>query len=137
MFLVLSRERYVDKQKDRVSCTVFHDDHFSPQEADISLGPFAITPGRFAAVDYTHYLFNDYASMIKSKGLPEIDPWDFLFPLAPLVWAGLLAALMVAWLAVVVLGQSARSSGRVTWASQLFFQHLRIVLRQGKRTLFS
>ncbi|KAG7160556.1 Glutamate receptor ionotropic, delta-2-like 4 [Homarus americanus] len=99
-------------------------------EADVSLGPFAISWKRNQAVDFAHHYIFDYASMIKSKGLPEIDPWGFLFPLQPKVWAALLAGLLVAWLAILVLGHNPDGSRKVNRASDLFFQHLRIILRQ-------
>ncbi|XP_042237047.1 glutamate receptor ionotropic, delta-2-like [Homarus americanus] len=100
------------------------------KEADVSLGPFAISWKRNQAVDFAHHYIFDYASMIKSKGLPEIDPWGFLFPLQPKVWAALLAGLLVAWLAILVLGHNPDGSRKVNRASDLFFQHLRIILRQ-------
>ncbi|XP_071526269.1 uncharacterized protein [Panulirus ornatus] len=100
-------------------------------EVDISLGPVAISLSSSKAVDFTHPFITEDVVILKSKGLPEIDPWGFLFPLAPLVWAGLLTALLVAWLAVVMLGgHHGKTSGRVTWASKMLFQHIRIFFRQ-------
>ncbi|KAG7160557.1 Glutamate receptor ionotropic, delta-2-like 5 [Homarus americanus] len=101
------------------------------KEADVSLGPFAISWKRNQAVDFAHHYLFDYGSMIKSKGLPEIDPWGFLFPLQPKVWAALLAGLLVAWLAILVLGHNPDGSRKVNRASDLFFQHLKVIFYQN------
>ncbi|XP_071522174.1 probable glutamate receptor [Panulirus ornatus] len=100
------------------------------REVDIALGPFGLTEERSKVVDYTRSFFFDDRSILSAKGLPEIDPWGFLFPLAPMVWTTLLAAMMAAWFAVVVLVRHPRGSRMIKWASDLFFLHLGIVLRQ-------
>lgn len=65
------------------------------QEVDIGLGPFGITAARSKIVDYTSPVVNDYLRILAGRGRPEVDPWGFLLPLAPLVWAGLLIALVL------------------------------------------
>ncbi|KAG7153856.1 Glutamate receptor-like 50, partial [Homarus americanus] len=84
------------------------------KEAMIALAPYATTWERYQAVDYLHHITHDYASMLNGKGRPEINPWGFVFPLQPLVWAALLAALVVAWLAIVLMGTKPVGSGHLT-----------------------
>ncbi|XP_071526290.1 LOW QUALITY PROTEIN: probable glutamate receptor [Panulirus ornatus] len=100
-------------------------------EVDIALGPFGLTEERSKAVDYTRSFFFDDRSILSAKGLPEIDPWGFLFPFTTLVWAALLAGLVTAWIAAVILGYNGWVSGRATWASELLLQHFQIILRQN------
>ncbi|KAG7160503.1 Glutamate receptor U1-like 2 [Homarus americanus] len=103
----------------------------SRQEVDIALGPFGISEARFKVVDYTSSFYYDDRSILAMKGLPEVDPWGFLYPFTPLVWAALVAALLVACLAVVVLGSRPKTWTHLSWVSQLLFLHFRIVLLQG------
>lgn len=58
-------------------------------------------------MDYTAPVLNDYLRIIGNRGRPEVDPWGFLLPLAPLVWAGLLGALMLLMATVLFLGHCA------------------------------
>ncbi|XP_042237196.1 probable glutamate receptor [Homarus americanus] len=102
----------------------------SRQEVDIALGPFGISEARFKVVDYTSSFYYDDRSILAMKGLPEVDPWGFLYPFTPLVWAALVAALLVACLAVVVLGSRPKTWTHLSWVSQLLFLHFRIVLLQ-------
>ncbi|XP_069941779.1 glutamate receptor-like [Cherax quadricarinatus] len=62
--------------------------------ADIGLGPFGLTAVRYEVVDYTYPV--DIASMklLAGRGSAEVDPWNFLLSLAPLVWAATLVALL-------------------------------------------
>ncbi|XP_071524499.1 probable glutamate receptor [Panulirus ornatus] len=65
------------------------------KEADIAIGPFSITSTRFEAVDFSWPLWYDSSRILASRGRPEVDPWGFLLPLAPLVWVTILTALVV------------------------------------------
>ncbi|XP_042208730.1 glutamate receptor ionotropic, delta-1-like isoform X2 [Homarus americanus] len=103
------------------------------KEAMIALAPYATTWERYQAVDYLHHITHDYASMLNGKGRPEINPWGFVFPLQPLVWAALLAALVVAWLAIVLMGTKPVGSGHLTRSTHLLFQYLRVLLQQNAR----
>ncbi|XP_071525276.1 probable glutamate receptor [Panulirus ornatus] len=102
----------------------------SRQEVDVALGPFGITESRAKIVDFTRSFYFDDRSILVSKGVPEVDPWGFLFPLASTVWAALLAVLVVSWLAIVVLSHFPRDSGRFRWILDLLLLHLRIILHQ-------
>ncbi|XP_045604507.2 probable glutamate receptor, partial [Procambarus clarkii] len=75
----------------------------SRQEVDIAVGPFGISGIRAEVVDFTEPIIIDYWKMLGGRGRPEVDPWGFLYPLEPLVWAALLAALLVLPLAVFLL----------------------------------
>ncbi|XP_042237313.1 glutamate receptor ionotropic, kainate 5-like isoform X2 [Homarus americanus] len=106
-------------------------------KADITLGPFGFDSNRMKAFEFTRSFFTSDVCILAGKGQPEVDPWGFLFPLEPVVWAVLIAALVVAWLAMVLLGNNNnKSSGFLKWASDTFFQHLRILLRQDMMVLY-
>lgn len=63
------------------------------QEADLGLGPFAMSASRAQVIDYLRPILVDYIKILGGRGLPEVDPWGFLLPLAPVVWAVLLLTL--------------------------------------------
>ncbi|KAK8377518.1 hypothetical protein O3P69_013863 [Scylla paramamosain] len=75
------------------------------KEVDLGLGPFGITPARSIIVDYTAPVVNDYLRILAGRGRPEVDPWGFLLPLAPLVWVGLVVALVVVMAIVLLLAR--------------------------------
>ncbi|XP_069190851.1 glutamate receptor U1-like [Procambarus clarkii] len=65
------------------------------QEVDIAVGPFGVSGVRAEVVDFTVPILTDYHRFLGARGRPEVDPWGFLFPLEPLVWAAILGALLV------------------------------------------
>nr|XP_045587458.1 glutamate receptor ionotropic, kainate 4-like [Procambarus clarkii] len=65
------------------------------QEVDIAVGPFGVSETRAAVVDFTEPFLTDSWRMLGARGRPEVDPWGFLFPLEPVVWTAILAALLV------------------------------------------
>nr|XP_045604120.1 uncharacterized protein LOC123762003 [Procambarus clarkii] len=64
-------------------------------EVDLAVGPFIISADRADVVDFTETVFIDYSRIMGARGQAEVDPWGFLFPLEPLVWAAILATLLV------------------------------------------
>nr|XP_053641775.1 probable glutamate receptor [Cherax quadricarinatus] len=101
------------------------------EEASIGVGPFILSGERAKVVDFTAPIFLDYWKIMGARGVPEVDPWGFLFPLTPLVWAATLAALLL--LAAVVFlvfsCSSLRRDDRRTWL-QVTFDYIRIFLQQ-------
>ena len=69
------------------------------------MGPFGVTEARSKIIDYTVPVINDYLRILAGRGRPEVDPWGFFLPLAPLVWVGLLGALVVLMAIVLLLGR--------------------------------
>ncbi|XP_042233738.1 probable glutamate receptor [Homarus americanus] len=67
----------------------------SREEADIAVGPFSLTFTRSEAVDFTWPLYYDNTKILAGLGRPEVNPWGFLLPLAPLVWTFILIALLL------------------------------------------
>nr|XP_045600070.1 probable glutamate receptor [Procambarus clarkii] len=65
------------------------------QEIDVAVGPFGVSAVRAEVVDFTVPILTDYGRILGARGRPEVDPWGFLFPLEPLVWAAILGALLV------------------------------------------
>ncbi|XP_071540834.1 LOW QUALITY PROTEIN: probable glutamate receptor [Panulirus ornatus] len=72
-------------------------------EVDLGLGPFSITASRAEVVDYVTPIVSDNLRILGGRGKPEVDPWSFVMPLAPLVWAAVLAALVVMLATAVLL----------------------------------
>ncbi|XP_068231750.1 glutamate receptor ionotropic, kainate glr-3-like [Palaemon carinicauda] len=104
------------------------------KEADMALGSFGLTWSRFQVVDFSMSFYYDERCITARKGLPVIDPWGFLLPLSPTVWAGFAGALVLGWAAMLFstsmpLATSFRR--KTNLAPTLFFQHVRILLNQG------
>ncbi|XP_069957608.1 probable glutamate receptor [Cherax quadricarinatus] len=101
------------------------------QEVDIGAGPYMIDRWRAEVVDFTVPILIDYWRILAARGRPEVDPWGFLFPLAPLVWAAILAALMV--LAATLFFMSSSACNMIheqrNWL-QVTFGFVRILLQQ-------
>lgn len=101
------------------------------QEADIALGPFGVSYDRAQVVDFTESLFFDARGLLSSKGVPEIDPWGFLYPLTWLVWAAVAAAVGVVCAATAVLGRQRGGVVSVEWLGGVLFQDVRVFFNQG------
>ncbi|XP_042233761.1 glutamate receptor-like, partial [Homarus americanus] len=106
------------------------------KEADIGAGPFSVSGTRAHVIDYTTPMLVEYSRMFGGRGLPLVDPWGFLLPLAPLVWAGILTALLVLPLMVFLLHYwfSKMINGQDGW-SKITFTFLRILFQQVKLKL--
>nr|XP_045618625.1 glutamate receptor ionotropic, kainate glr-3-like [Procambarus clarkii] len=99
------------------------------KEADMALGPFAMTAARAADTDFCLPFFTDFSRMLAAGGRPEVDPWGFLLPLAPQVWAATLAALVLVVLAVIILSNiAARTPGL---AAHICFTYYSVLLQQA------
>ncbi|XP_063584651.1 probable glutamate receptor [Penaeus indicus] len=80
----------------------------SRKEVDLGLGPFGMSTVRAAVVDFTKPILIDYARILGGRGRAEIDPWGFLLPLTPEVWAGLAALGLLVLLSVASLSYLSR-----------------------------
>ncbi|XP_063604099.1 probable glutamate receptor [Penaeus indicus] len=100
-------------------------------EADVGLGPFAVMRSRSLVVQYSQSLFFDSTVILASKGKLEHNPWSFLLPLAPAVWAALFVAATCACSALLILGVWDFVSGRLNRAMDVLFLHVRTLLQQG------
>ncbi|XP_050727810.1 probable glutamate receptor [Eriocheir sinensis] len=103
----------------------------SRKEVDIALGPFGITYSRTKVVDFTESLFFDARGILSRKGIPEIDPWGFLYPLTWSVWVALSLALVVVWLATAMVGRRPGQAVSLGWAGKVILQNVRVLLNQG------
>nr|XP_053636397.1 uncharacterized protein LOC128691588 [Cherax quadricarinatus] len=101
------------------------------REVSIAAGPFMIDTYRAEVVDFTVPIFIDYWKILGVRGLPEVDPWGFLFPLAPLVWAAILVMLVVLAAAVFLMYAfgSVRNGYQNYWV-EVAFGYIRILLQQ-------
>lgn len=78
----------------KITCTIFFPVCLIElaQEADFSNSPFGISLSRAKVIDFTWPVWTAQFRTMAARGRPEIDPWGFLFPLSPLVWATVLTA---------------------------------------------
>ncbi|XP_063884792.1 glutamate receptor ionotropic, delta-1-like [Scylla paramamosain] len=103
------------------------------QEADFAPGPFIISPVRREAVDHSTILRNGNLRILSGLSRLTIDPWGFLLPLTPLVWAVTLAALLGVLLLLQLFpsclpGRSLLHGG---WSDNTF-SPVRVLLQQGE-----
>ncbi|XP_066984771.1 glutamate receptor ionotropic, kainate glr-3-like [Macrobrachium rosenbergii] len=63
------------------------------KEADMALGPLAITYERSRVIEYTVPIFVDYLRIQAKRGDTEVDPWSFVMPFNKEVWASLFGSL--------------------------------------------
>ncbi|XP_069191782.1 probable glutamate receptor [Procambarus clarkii] len=101
------------------------------EEVDLAVGPFIISADRADVVDFTETVFIDYWRILGARGRPQVDPWGFLFPLEPLVWAAILVALLVLPLAVFLMSfyLSGNTSAQGNWLL-VNFDFIRMLLQQ-------
>ncbi|MPC16859.1 Glutamate receptor ionotropic, delta-2 [Portunus trituberculatus] len=95
-----------------------------------------LSPSRVEIVDFTSPISIQYSVILGGRGLPQVDPWAFLFPLGPFVCAAILAALVVVPLIMVLLFTCASFSfpnpARFTWPANLF-EMIRVLLLQDNK----
>lgn len=107
--------------------------HTFLQEADLGLGPFALTTVRASVIDYTRDILIDYARVVGGRGRPEVNPWGFLLPFSVELWASILLSLVVILAAVHVMALSLVPDLRVMAGFQsAIFSYIRIILQQGQ-----
>ncbi|XP_071545450.1 glutamate receptor ionotropic, kainate glr-3-like [Panulirus ornatus] len=104
----------------------------SRKEADIGVGPFGVSGTRAEVVDFTLPIMIEYSRMLGARGRPEVDPWGFLLPLAPLVWAAVLVASVVLPMIMTLLSSYFVKNKRKENWSKDFFGFVRILLQQGR-----
>ncbi|XP_066984770.1 uncharacterized protein [Macrobrachium rosenbergii] len=97
------------------------------EEADMALGPLAITYERAKVVQYTAHMFDDYIQILASRGNTEVDPWGFVLPFNKEVWASLLASLA---LSVIVSFVCAKITIGYTLPKGSLFAYYRILVQQ-------
>ncbi|XP_069941765.1 uncharacterized protein [Cherax quadricarinatus] len=101
------------------------------EETDIAVGPFVIDGRRGEVVDFTIPILFDYWRILGARGVPVVDPWSFLFPLVPLVWVAILAALIILATAVFIMSLCfINHTDNQKNKSEVIFNYLRILLQQ-------
>ncbi|XP_063871788.1 glutamate receptor U1-like [Scylla paramamosain] len=100
----------------------------SREEVNMALGPFAINAARYEAVDFTWPVVYMHVKVFAGRKTPEIDPWGFLLPLGPWVWAMVLAFLLLLALVSFLLS-SKFTPHKLTSKNLLYFTS--ILLRQS------
>ncbi|XP_069939229.1 probable glutamate receptor [Cherax quadricarinatus] len=100
------------------------------EEVQLAVGPFMLSGERNQVVDFTVPALIDSWRIIGARGHPEVDPWGFVFPLAPLVWAFILAALIVLAAAAFFMSSFPTNTQRKGIWLQVTFDYIRILLQQ-------
>nr|XP_045593556.1 uncharacterized protein LOC123755121 [Procambarus clarkii] len=102
----------------------------SREEVDVGLGPFSVSASRAEVVDFTWPISVYYGKILGGRGRLVVDPWGFVLPLTPLVWAAILATLLVLPLTVSLLSScvSVRTPGECIEDT---FRFITIFLHQG------
>lgn len=101
------------------------------QEADLALGPFGQTENRAQAVDFTPSFFFDYRCILARKGTAEVDPWCFLYVLAPPLWIGLLGAGLTVWTAAMLLTANPKGVCLDWRGVRTLFRQMQVITNQG------
>ena len=102
------------------------------QEADLALGPFGQTESRTQVVDFTPSFFFDYRCILATKGLAEVDPWSFLYVLAPTLWASLLGAGLAVWAAAMLLVPGPQCISHRCKSARTLFRQVQVMMSQGR-----
>ena len=88
-----------------------------------------LSPARAAAVDYTLAVWTGDLRMVSGLRGLKIDPWGFLLPLTPLVWAATLTAFLGIFVVLQVLHFYLPSRSLRCCVD---FSSVRIFLQQGE-----
>nr|XP_053636406.1 uncharacterized protein LOC128691600 [Cherax quadricarinatus] len=100
------------------------------EEVSIGAGPLMVDRWRAEVVDFTVPMVIDYWRIVGVRGLPELNPWGFLFPLALLVWAAILGTLVVLAAAVFLVSSCYIGSDVHNYWFHVTFGYVRILLQQ-------
>ncbi|XP_050726725.1 probable glutamate receptor [Eriocheir sinensis] len=98
-------------------------------EADVALGPFAVTESRRQAVAYSEPVSHTDLTIVSAEGSLEINPWAFLLPLTPAVWCLLGAVLLLVWAMTFLLDYAEHAW--VRRPHSVFLQLYGVVMQQG------
>lgn len=103
------------------------------QEVDIS-GPFQLSSVRAGVADYTVTIFTGNTRIVGGLGGLSVDPWSFLLPLTPVVWAATLTALLAVFVVLQILPFCLANTvlDHGGWSVSDAFSCVRIILQQGK-----
>ncbi|XP_069168855.1 ionotropic receptor 93a-like [Procambarus clarkii] len=93
-----------------------------------------MTESRTEVIDFTWPFTIQYSMIMGARGRPVVDPWGFVLPLEPLVWAAILTALLVLPVVMVLLAScsSVTTPKQYTWGKDIF-DLTRILLQQDYR----
>ncbi|XP_045100955.1 uncharacterized protein LOC123497984 isoform X2 [Portunus trituberculatus] len=65
------------------------------EDVNFGLGPFSIDAARNEVIEFTWPISFVVVKVFAGRGSPEVDPWAFLLPLGPGVWAAMIASILV------------------------------------------
>ncbi|XP_045124004.1 uncharacterized protein LOC123511960 [Portunus trituberculatus] len=103
------------------------------ETVDFGAVPFMISPVRAEAGDYTSAIWTGNMKIVSGLSGLQINPWGFLLPLTPLVWASTLAALLgvltVLLFLTSCLSRKTKSCGG--WSANTS-SSVRVLLQQGE-----
>ncbi|XP_064120394.1 glutamate receptor ionotropic, kainate 2-like [Macrobrachium nipponense] len=102
------------------------------EEADFAIGPAVVLYNRALVIDYADTLMVFYIRILGRRGSTEANPWSYVMPLAPSVWAATVAALLTIFAILAVLS-------KISWVNVPLSpqmtpsMYIRAMLQQGSR----
>ena len=82
-------------------------------------------------MDFTTSFFFDYRCILARRGMPEVDPWSFIYVLATPVWVGLLLAGLAVWTAAMLLVPGPSGISHRRRSAKTLFRQVQVILNQG------
>ncbi|XP_063884877.1 probable glutamate receptor isoform X1 [Scylla paramamosain] len=101
------------------------------EEVDLGAAPIAMSPIRAEVADFTIPLWSGRVKIVGGRGGLETDPWGFLLPLTPVVWAATLITLLM--VCAILLLPSSFLLGRVLGRGGS--RSVRVLLQQGEASM--
>ncbi|XP_066967124.1 probable glutamate receptor [Macrobrachium rosenbergii] len=83
------------------------------EEVDFTINIAVVRYNRAQVIDYAGTLIVQYIRILGRRGSTEADPWSYVMPLAPSVWAATFAALLTIFAMLAVLA-------KIDWAAMPF-----------------
>lgn len=104
----------------------------SLQEVDIGLGPFTLTTDRARVVDFTWPVEVTSGRILAGQHSLEVDPWGFMLPLSPTVWAATFA--FIIFLPALMFLMSWSVTRKAKWAdwTRREFEFLSMILQESE-----
>ncbi|XP_050736673.1 probable glutamate receptor [Eriocheir sinensis] len=101
------------------------------EEVDIGLGPFTLTTDRARVVDFTWPVEVTSGRILAGQHSLEVDPWGFMLPLSPEVWAATFAFIIFLPALMFLLSWSVTRKGkREKWVRKQF-EFLSMILQES------
>lgn len=101
---------------------------------DFGAGPFMLLPVRVEAGEHTVAIWTGNVKMVGGLKGSKVNPWSFMLPLTPLVWAATLITLLGVFAVLQLLPSChpGTTLGRGVWLANNASSCIRVILQQGE-----